>query len=143
MRTLSLAAGAVVMALSVTHALAGASDDARRHFDAIAAGQVDDIMAAYGDKARFEWIGGPLNGTYAGTDEIRGVWSKFAKANAPLKVSVAKLEESANPQGSTVTANVEFSGKNTIKVRYALTYRDGRLVNEIWQIDPKLSSAAY
>lgn len=143
MRIIPLSAGALVLALSMTSALAAPSDDAKQHFQAIAAGKIDDIMAAYGDQARFEWFGGPLNGSYAGKDEIRGVWSKFAKANAPLEVKVSKLEESANPQGSTVTANVEFSGKNTIKVRYALTYRDGKLVNEVWQIDPKLSSAAY
>jgi hypothetical protein len=44
----------------------------------------------------------------------------------------------ANPAGATVTADVKFIGKKTIPVRYALTYRKGRLVDEIWQIDPKL-----
>jgi ketosteroid isomerase-like protein len=121
--------------------LAGPSDDAQAHFKAIAGGDVAKIMQGYADNAHFEWVGGPLNGTYVGTDKIKEVWGKFTKANAPLEVTVGKLEESANPAGATVTANVEFKGKNTIKVRYALTYRDGKLASETWQIDPKL--AAY
>lgn len=53
------------------------------------------------------------------------------------------MEESANPKGATVTANVVFQGQNAIKVRYVLTLRDGKIVDEIWQIDPKLAAAAY
>lgn len=117
---------------------AASVDQARAHFQAVASGNVDQIMSEYADAARFDWVGGPLNGTYNGSDQIKGVWSKFTKANGPLQVQVSKLEESVNPSGSTVTANVEFKGKNTIKVRYVLAYRDGKLVNEVWQIDPKL-----
>lgn len=142
MRTLPLYLATVALAFSAA-GFAAPADDAQRHFQAIASGKVDDIMASYSDKASFEWVGGPLNGTYAGKDQIRGVWTKFAKANAPLEVKVAKLEESANPDGATVTANVEFKGKNTIKVRYVLHYRNGKLTNEVWQIDPKLAVAGY
>jgi hypothetical protein len=53
-------------------------------------------------------------------------------------VKVSELTESKNDKGSTVMANVGFQGKNTIKVRYVLTYRDGKLVAETWQIDPAL-----
>ena len=35
-----------------------------------------------------------------------------------MKVSVDKLEESSNPKGSTVSANVEFEGKAPVKVRH-------------------------
>ena len=41
------------------------------------------------------------------------------------------------------SANVQFEGKQPIKVRYVLTYRDAKIVNETWQIDPKLSVASY
>ena len=58
-----------------------------------------------------------------------------------MKVTTGKVEESSNECGSTVTANVEFKDKNTIKVRYVLIYREGKLVNEVWKIDQKL--AAY
>ena len=97
-------------------------------------------MQDYADNASLQWVGGPLNGAYTGSDKIREVWSKFAKGNAPLEVSVSKVEESANPGGGTVTANIEFKGKNTIKVRYVLVYREGKVVNEVWQIDPKLAT---
>lgn len=120
-------------------AMAAPADDANAHFKAIGAGNVDQVMQAYGDNAALQWVGGPLNGAYTGNDKIREVWSKFAKGNAPLEVVMAKLEESGNASGSTVTANVQFKGKSTIKVRYVLVYRDGKLVNEVWQIDPKLA----
>jgi ketosteroid isomerase-like protein len=132
---------AAAFTLISASALAGAGDSAQSHFQAIAAGDLDKIMANYGNDAQFQWVGGPLDGTYKGTEAIRGVWGKFAKANAPLNAKVEQLTESANPKGSTITANVTFSGKNTIKVRYVLTYRDGKLVNEVWQIDPKLSAS--
>ena len=96
----------------------------------------------YADNAQFNWVGGPLDGTYASADAIRGVWEKFTKSVGPLKVSVDRLEESANPKGSTVSANVQFEGKMPIKVRYVLTFREGKIVSETWQIDPKLAVAA-
>jgi ketosteroid isomerase-like protein len=139
MKLKQFAAAAAFTLLSAS-VLAGTADEAKGHFQAIAAGDLDKIMAGYGDDAVFQWIGGPLDGAYKGADSIRGVWTKFAKANAPLQAKVDKVEESTNPNGSTVTANVIFSGKNTIKVRYVLTYRGGKLVNEVWQIDPKLGS---
>ncbi len=129
-----------VFSLMSLASAAGPVDDANAHFKVIAEGQVDKIMAAYASDAEFQWVGGPLDGSYKTADAIHGVWTKFAKANAPLTVSVDKISESTNPKGSTVTANVTFSGKNTIKVRYVLTYREGKLVNEVWQIDPKLAA---
>ncbi len=124
-----------------TLAPAAPMDDASAHFKAIAAGNVEQVMHDYGNNATLQWVGGPLDGAYIGDDRIREVWGKFAKANAPLELSVSKLEESANPKGATVTANVEFKGKAAIKVRYVLVYREGKLVNEVWQIDPKLMTS--
>jgi hypothetical protein len=134
-------AAAAVLSLICVPALAGPKDDANDHFQAIAAGNVDKVMSGYAGDAVFLWIGGPLDGTYHGNESIHGVWAKFTKANAPLNVKVDQLAESANPKGTTVTANVTFTGKSTIKVRYVLTYRDGKLVNEVWQIDPNLATA--
>ncbi len=130
---------AAMLTLS-TAAFAGVTDDANARFKAIGAGNVEQIMQGYADNAALQWVGGPLNGAYVGNDKIKEVWSKFAKGNAPLEVTAGKVEESSNASGSTVTANVEFKGKNTIKVRYVLTYREGKLVNEVWQIDPKLAT---
>lgn len=141
MFTRTLAAAALLTLSSVT--FAGVTDDASAHFKAIGAGNVDQIMQAYADNATFQWVGGPLDGAYAGADKIKEVWTKFSK-NGPFEVTTAKIEESANDKGATVTANVEFKGKATIKVRYVLVYRGGKLVNETWQIDPKLAvSTSY
>lgn len=119
-----------------------ATDAAHTHFNAIAAGEIGIVMRGYAATPQLNWVGGPLDGTYSGADNIRTVWEKFGKAVGPLKVSAANIEESANPKGSTITANVVFEGKMPIKVRYILTYRDGLLVTETWQIDPKLAVAA-
>jgi ketosteroid isomerase-like protein len=142
MKRHALAAGLLIILTSSV--LAGpAADGAKDHFKAIASGDLQRITGAYADNARLNWVGGPLNGTYDGLESIRAVWDKFVKAQGPLKLIIGKMEESANPQGATVTANVQFEGKQPIKVRYVLTYRDGRLVSETWQIDPHLSMAEY
>ncbi len=116
------------------------ADAARAHIEAIAAGQVDTITASYGADAVLEWVGGPLDGRYASAEAIKTTWTKFTKANGPLKADIAQMQEAANPKGATVTADVVFHGKAAIPVRYVLTYRDGKLVDEIWQIDPKLAA---
>ena len=142
-KTLSLTACAAAALFAATGAMAAPVDDAKTHFQAIGSGDLSVVMRGYADQAQFNWVGGPLDGTYANPDAIRGVWEKFTKSQGPLKVSVDKLEESANPKGSTISANVQFEGKTPIKVRYVLTFREGKIVSETWQIDPKLSVAAY
>ena len=140
--SLSVSVAAAALTLAAGSTFAAPPDDARTHFQAIASGDLAVVMRGYADNARFEWIGGPLDGSYATPDAIRGVWTKFTGSQGPLKLSVDKLEESANPKGATVSANVQFEGKAPIKVRYVLTFRDGKIVAETWQIDPKLAVAA-
>lgn len=136
-----LSASVATLLFAATTAFAGPTDDAKTHFQAIGSGDMSILMGGYADNAQFNWVGGPLDGTYTGADNIRGVWEKFTKSQGAMKVSVDKLEESANPKGSTVSANVQFEGKQPIKVRYVLTYRDGKIASETWQIDPKLAVA--
>jgi hypothetical protein len=85
------------------------------------------------------WVGGPLNGTFIGPQQLSEVWGKFAKAQGPLKVTVRDMKESGNPAGTTVTADVVFTGKNTLKIRYVMLYRGENLVDEVFQIDPKMA----
>ena len=132
----------LALAFVAGNALAAPADDAKTHFQAIGSGDLNVVMRGYADQVQFNWIGGPLDGTYTSADSIRGVWEKFTKSQGPLKVSVDRLEESANPKGATVSANVQFDGKAPIKVRYVLTFREGKIVSETWQIDPKLAVAA-
>jgi hypothetical protein len=135
--------GKTLLLLSLT--LSGAAfaspvtDEANLHFKAIAGGDVYLLMRGYDKDASLQWVGGPLDGVYKGDARLRELWTKFSAAQGELEHKVSDLQESANPKGATVTANVEFKGKATIKVRYVLTYRDGKLVNEIWQIDPNLA----
>ena len=133
-----LAASTATLILAAAGAFAAPLDEARTHFQAIGSGDLPVVMRGYADQAQLNWIGGPLDGTYTTSESIRGVWMKLAQSQGPLKVSIDKLEESANPKGSTVSANVQFEGKAPIKVRYVLTFREGKIVNETWQIDPKL-----
>lgn len=134
---------ALIAALSVASlAHAAPSDDAKAHFAAIGDGNVAGIAAQYDANATLAWIGGPLDGIYQGDAKIREVWEKFTKSAGPLKVTVDKLEEAGNPKGSTVTANLLFQGKAPIKVRYVLTYHEGKLVAETWQIAPALNITA-
>jgi len=134
----------VVAALLLTlagTALAGPySDKAEGHFRAIATGNLEQLAGEYSPDATLQWVGGPLDGVYSGEAKLKEVWGKFTKSQGELSRRVTLLTENANPKGATVTANVEFQGKAAIKVRYVLTYRDGKIVNEVWQIDPNLSS---
>lgn len=122
-------------------AFAGPGEDmARAHFNAIASADLDHITAHYTDHSVFEWIGGPLDGSYVGKAAITPLWQKFTGAQGKIKAQVSHLQEQANPAGVTVTADVRFMGQKTIPVRYVLTYRGDRLVNEIWQIAPDLGA---
>ena len=135
---------AMLVLASIGSAFASPSSDAAQiHFSVIGSGDTSIIMRGYGDNAQLTWVGGPLDGMYAGADAIRATWEKFGKAVGPARVTVLGLDESANPKGATIVASVQFDGKAQVKVRYVLTYRDGKLVNETWQVDPKLAVAAY
>ncbi|HEY0847216.1 MAG TPA: nuclear transport factor 2 family protein [Noviherbaspirillum sp.] len=140
-----LFSASLMLAAGVTaNAWAGQpADDAKLHFQAIASGDLPLLMRAYADNAQLNWVGGPLDGIYTGSSSIGGTWEKFTKSQGQLKLTIGKLEESANPKGATVTANVLFEGKQPIKVRYVLNYRDNKIVGETWQIDPQLAVNAY
>lgn len=139
-RTSFIAVASLLAAAGST--FAAPADDARTHFQAIASGDLQIVMRGYADQAQFHWVGGPLDGTYTTPDAIRGVWEKFTRSQGALRLSVDKLEESVNPKGATVSANVQFDGRMPIKVRYVLTFREGKIVAETWQIDPRLTVAA-
>lgn len=136
-RLSAFAASLVLTALSASTALAGPSEDlAKSRISSIASGDLVAVTGAYGPGAALHWIGGPLDGSYAAPSAIKQVWSKFFAAQGDQKAAISATSEAANPKGTTVTADVTFSGKNTVKVRYVLVYRAGKLVDEIWQVNP-------
>jgi hypothetical protein len=59
-------------------AQAGPLDEraALAHLQAIAAGDVEALMASYGEAPFMDWVGGPLDGRYQGKDAIREVWTR-------------------------------------------------------------------
>ena len=109
------------------------------HVQAIASGNVAKLATEYAPDARLEWIGGPLDGTYRGA-QIAEVWAKFTKAQGPRGATSANMETSTNPKGATVSLNGLYRGKADVKVRQVITYRNGLIMNEIWQVDPNLPS---
>lgn len=129
------------MALAAPLAQAGpAAEATQARIEAIAKGNEAAITGAYAPGAVLEWVGGPLDGRYATPQALAEVWAKFAKANPDLSAKVSDLREAANPKGATVSADVVFHGKKAaIPVRYVLTWRDGKIVAEIWQVDPALA----
>ncbi|MGX4640491.1 nuclear transport factor 2 family protein [Massilia sp. SYSU DXS3249] len=138
MKTSPLALLLAITAGVAHPAFAGpALDAAQAHIAAVGAGERAAIVRDYADDARLTWVGGPLDGIYTGPAAIGAVWDKFGAAAGPARVTVMGIDETANPKGATVVATVRFDGKIQVKVRYVLTYRDGKLVNETWQVDPK------
>jgi ketosteroid isomerase-like protein len=123
-------------------ALAGPLDEAKAqaHLNAVAAGDLDALMSDYADDAYMDWVGGPLDGRYHGKAAIKGVWQKFIAANAgkPRPAKFSKLDAYANPKGTTIWAKAEYGGTTPVKVWHALSYRDGGLATEIWQIAPAI-----
>jgi hypothetical protein len=86
-----------------------------------------------------DWVGGPLDGRYYGASAIREVWKKFIAANdgKPRASKLIKLESYANPKGASIEAYATYDGKPSVQVLHVLTYRDGILTTELWQISPK------
>ncbi len=141
-KTICLAACACAMLITTGGAMAAPAEDAKTHFQAIGSGDLAVVVRGYADNAQVNWVGGPLDGAYTSPAAIQGGWEPFTKSAGPQMVSVDRLEESANPKGSTVSANVQFEGEAPIRVRYVLTSREGKIVSETWQIDSKLTIAA-
>jgi ketosteroid isomerase-like protein len=126
-------------------AFAGPLDEAKAqaHLNAVAAGDLDALMRDYEEDAYMDWIGGALDGRYRGKAAIKAVWQKFIAANdgKPRPAKFGKLEAYANTKGASVEAKAEYGGKTPVKVWHALTYRDGSLATEIWQIAPAIQLA--
>ncbi|WP_075795024.1 nuclear transport factor 2 family protein [Massilia putida] len=138
----SLILSLALLPLCGGQAVAGPLDEAKAkaHLDAVAAGDLDALMRDYAEDAYMEWVGGPLDGRYRGKAEIRAVWQKFIAVNdgKPRPATFGKLKAFANPRGTSVEAGVGYGGKLPMKVWHALTYRDGDLTTEVWQIAPAL-----
>ena len=144
MKRLSLAVFVFLFSL-FQPVFAGPLEDAKAqaHLAAVAAGNLDALIADYPDDAYMDWIGGPLDGRYRGKAAIREVWQKFIAANdgKPRPAKFGKLESYANPKGVTIEASAEYGGTKPVKAWHILVYREGSLATEIWQVAPTLQVA--
>ena len=134
-KTITLAAALGLMAMPAFASMT--APDAQMHFKAIANANLSGIMGQYTPDASLHWIGGPLNGTYSGTKEIRAVWTKFIHVMGKMTEKASNIRVAGDAKGMTVTADVHFIGKPSVPVRYVLVYRGSKIVDEIWQIDSK------
>jgi hypothetical protein len=136
------AALAIAFAVTSLSAHAGPVDEAkaRSHLDAIAASDVDAVMAGYADDAYLEWMGGPLDGRYRGKEQIRQVWQKFIAINdgKPRPAQLGRPAAAANPKGASIAVRAAYDGKVPVKVYHVQTWREGELTTEVWQIAPAL-----
>lgn len=136
------AALATMSFLCAPGAGAGPLDEAkaRAHLDAVAAGDLEALLKDYAEDAYMEWVGGPLDGRYRGKAEIRAVWQKFIAVNdgKPRPASFGKLAAFANAKGASVQQRADYGGKLPLKVLHVLTYREGDLTTELWQIAPAM-----
>ncbi len=134
-RTLAGAASALLL-LSV-QAFAADTDRVRAeaYFNAISGGNSETIASFYAENAEFHWVGGPLAGTYTGKAQIKDVWERFSKAAGDIDYKVVELSESKKGKRSTVTARVNFVGPKEVPVRFVMIYENGKIVNEIWEVD--------
>lgn len=107
--------------------------------DAVGAGDLAKITPQHSAVSSFAQVGGPLDGSFIEPQPLAEVSDEFAKAQAPLEVTVRDIAESGNPAGTTVTADVVFIGKNTLKIRNVLPFRGNNLANKVFQIDPKMA----
>lgn len=131
-----------MLLMLIRPSLAGPLDEAKAqaHLNAIAAGNLEALMADYPEDVYMDWVGGPLDGRYRGKAAVREVWQKFIAANEgkPRPATFSKLKSYANPQGASVEASAEYGGAKPVKAWHVLVYRDGSLATELWQIAPAL-----
>ena len=137
MTVLGVISGTAIGMAMISPAVASpATDMTTQRIAAISTGDVASLTAAYGSPAVLQWVGGPLDGVYSDTAAINATWMKFAKAQGKLKTDIVTMTEAANPQGSTVATDMVLTGAKPLKVHYVTVWRGGKLVDEIWQINP-------
>ena len=109
---------------------------ARYHWEAIARSDVGMTTIQYGPNAVLEWVGGPLQGRYAGPTAIAEVWTKFFIAQGSMELEVSNVQEKQEAGRQTVTARTIFKGRRAVPVDYTLTFEGNQIVAEAWRVSP-------
>ena len=121
-------------------ALAGPVDEemARERIQAIAAGNNDALMRDYDKAAVMQWVGGKFDGLYRGAGELHKLWNDFRDFQGPIKLTIGEVESHGNANGVTVLAKARYLGKLDVRVQHVFVLREGKVVMEVWQIDPRI-----
>jgi len=124
---------------------------AMSHWNNIAIENPSSITAQYSPNAQLKWVGGPLTGTYTGTQQISSVWTKFSNLYETVYwYAVTPPVVSAINQGNySVTAPVQFvvapsadpQNVFVLNVTETLTIStssgmNGQIISEIWKVMP-------
>jgi ketosteroid isomerase-like protein len=130
----------LILLLFSAAARGGPLDEAkiRERIESIAAGNTDALMRDYADAAVMQWVGGKFDGAYRGAGELRKLWDDFRAFQGPMKLTVGEVVSHTNPNGVTVLAKARYVGKLDVRVQHVFVLREGKVVMEAWQIDPRL-----
>jgi hypothetical protein len=109
---------------------------AQYHWEAIARSDIGMTTIHYTPNSTLEWVGGPLQGKYAGPTAIAEVWTKFFNAQRPTEVEVSNVQERQEGGRQAVAARVLFKGRRAVPVDYLLVFDGGRIVAETWKVVP-------
>ena len=123
---------------------------AMSHWNDIAIENASLVIQQYAPNAVLHWIGGPLSGTYNGTNEINEVWNKFFNTYETVYwyTIIPPSVTQVNPTMFNVTGFAQFFvapasdpiNLFVLNVTEILTYQysNGQymLVNEIWKVKP-------
>jgi len=120
---------------------------AYNHWNYISTKSLTALMAEYDSNATLYWVGGPLNGTYAGVYAINAVWQKFFAAwGAIWFFSQSEPTVSVRGNNAVVTATIQFVATPasapqqvnylniTYTLKYALVASNWRIYAEVWKI---------
>jgi len=133
-----------------SYSAAAALAAAMSHWNNIAIENVNPIVQQYEPNAVLKWVGGPLSGTYSGTQQISSVWTKFTNLYETVYwyTIVPPTVTQVNSSYYMVTAPVQFfvapaSNPQALVVLnvtetlvLAGNSQSFMIANEVWSVKP-------
>ena len=116
------------------------------HWDNIAIENLATTISYYTENSKLYWIGGPLDGTYSGTNSIEDTWTKFFKAQEVVwfktnqtKITIDSPSATINSQVSWLVSSntTDYTKYTMIKTDYTIVYDFSStpvIIDETWKI---------
>jgi cytoskeletal protein RodZ len=113
------------------------------HWTAVANRNATGLGNEYAKDAVVAWVGGGLNGTYTGKNQIDTMWSKFAGATTPMRFDVTKVSyDLTNDRPAIDETVVLHNSKGSIHVDSTIVYNSNqKIIAEIWKLDKSTHSS--